>query len=400
VLLRVPGFARLYAGLLLGRVGGTMWLLILVLFVLERYHSPQLAGVTAFLAILPGLLLAPVAGALLDRYGRAPLVVADYLIAAVAAGMVAGLSVTHLLPPPALLVIVTLASLTNPLSVAGARSLFPTMVPRTMWERANALDSSGHVIASLAAAPLAGILVGLVGGEWALAAAGAVFLAAALVMVRLPEPSRARPAEGSVLLNAWRGLNYVVRNPTLRGLAVTLSTLNLGSGVLVIALPVLVLDRLHSGPATVGVLWGAMGAGGLVAALVAGRFSSLGRERQMILVAILVNAAAISVLPLAGSLAVVAVAVVVMGAANGPLDIALFTLRQRRTNSAWFGRAFAVSMSLNYAGSPIGSGFAGPLVAWSLDGALWFAVIISLVSAMFPMLWVPAHDDGATVVAS
>jgi predicted MFS family arabinose efflux permease len=377
-----------------------MWLLILVLFVLERYHSPQLAGITAFLAILPGLLLAPVAGALLDRYGRAPLVVADYLIAALAAGLIAVLSVAHALPPPVLLTIVTFASLTNPLSIAGARSLFPTLVPRRMWERANALDSSGHVIASLAAAPLAGTLFGLVGGEWALAAAGVTFLAAAIVMVRLPEPARERPAEGSVLLNAWRGLNYVVRNPTLRGLAATISTLNLGSGVLVIAVPVLVLDRLHSGPATVGFLWGAMGAGGLIAALVAGRFSTLGRERQMILAAILINAAAMAVLPFAGSVAVVAVAVVVLGAANGPLDIALFTLRQRRTDPAWFGRAFAVSMSLNYAGSPIGSAFAGPLVAWSLDAAIWFAVTISLVAALFPMVWVPASDDHATVAAS
>jgi predicted MFS family arabinose efflux permease len=377
-----------------------MWLLILVLFVLERYHSPQLAGITAFLAILPGLLLAPVAGALLDRYGRAPLVVADYLIAALAAGLIAGLSVAHALTPPVLLTIVTFASLTNPLSVAGARSLFPTLVPRTMWERANALDSSGHVIASLAAAPLAGTLFGLIGGEWALAAAGAMFLAAAIVMVRLPEPARGRPADGSVLLNAWRGLNYVVRNPTLRGLAATISTLNLGSGVLLIALPVLVLDRLHSGPATVGFLWGAMGAGGLIAALVAGRFSTLGRERQMILAAILINAAALAVLPFAGSVAVVAVAVVVLGAANGPLDIALFTLRQRRTDPAWFGRAFAVSMSLNYAGSPIGSAFGGPLVAWSLDAAIWFAVIISLVAALFPMVWVPARDDRATVPTS
>jgi MFS family permease len=399
-LLRVPGFARLYAGLLLGRVGGTMWLLILVLFVLERYHSPQLAGVTALLAILPGLLLAPVAGALLDRYGRAPLVVADYLIAAFAAGLIAVLSAMHALPPPALLAIVTVASVTNPLSVAGARSLFPTLVPRRMWERANALDSSAHVIASLAAAPLAGTLVGVAGGEWALAAAGAVFLVAALVMVRLPEPARAGASEGSVLVNAWRGLAYVVRNPTLRGLAATLSTLNLGSGVLYIALPVLVLDRLHGGPATVGLLWGAMGAGGLIAALLVGRFSSLGRERQMIMAGILINVAAIAMLPFAASLAVVAVAAVVLGVANGPLDIALFTLRQRRTDPAWFGRAFAVSMSLNYAGTPIGSGFAGPLVAWSLDAALWFAVIVSLMSALFLLLWVPSRVDDATVPLS
>jgi predicted MFS family arabinose efflux permease len=212
-------------------------------------------------------------------------------------------------------------------------------------------------------------------------------------MVRLPEPARTVPSEGSIVLNAWRGLQYVVRNPTLRGLAITLSTANLGSGVLYIALPVLVIDRLHSGPATVGILWGAMGAGGLIAALAAGRFSTAGRERQMIAIAILVGSAAVAVLPFAGSIAVVAVAVVVLGAANGPLDIALFTLRQRRTDPAWFGRAFAVSMAVNYAGSPVGSALAGPLVAWSLDAALWFVVIISLVVAVFPLLLVPARDD-------
>ena len=206
------GCARLYAGLLLGRVGATMWLLILVLFVLGRYHSPQLAGITAFLAILPGLLLAPLAGALLDRHGRAPLVVADYLIAALAAGLIAALSALHALPPPVLLTIVTLASLTNPLSGAGARSLFPTLVPRPLWERANALDSSGHVIATLVAAPLAGTLVGLAGGALALAAAGALFLAAAIAMLRLPEHDW-RQREGFALtdhgMNAQQALDQV-----------------------------------------------------------------------------------------------------------------------------------------------------------------------------------------------
>jgi predicted MFS family arabinose efflux permease len=370
-----------------------MWLLILVLFVLERYQSPQLAGITAFLAILPGLLLAPLAGALLDRYGRARLVVADYLLAALAAGLLAGLSVAHALPPPVLLIIVTVASLTNPLSNAGARSLFPMLVPRPMWERANALDSSGHVIANLLAAPLAGVLVGFVGGEWALAATGIAFVAAAVVMLRLPEPSGGPRAEGSVMRNAWRGLAYVLRNRSLRGLALTLSVLNIGSGVLYIALPVLVLGRLHSGPTVVGFLWGAMGAGGLIAALVAGRMSTQGREREMIVATTLISCAAIAVLPFAGSLAVVAAAVIVLGVANGPMDIALFTLRQRRTDPAWFGRAFAVSMSMNYVGSPVGSALAGPLIAWSLNAALWVAVAVSLVAALFPLLMIPARDD-------
>jgi len=379
--------------MLFGRVGGSMFNVALVLFVLQRYHSPQLAGLAAFLSIFPGLVVSPLAGALLDRHGRSRLVVLDYLIAAFTVALIAVLSARQSLPSGVLLAIVGIGSLTNPLSNTGARSLFPLIAPPAMWERANALDSSGHVIAQLLGAPLAGVLVGLVGPEWAIASCGAVFAAAAVVMLRLPEPATTAVTEGSILLNAWRGLQYVVRNATLRGLALTLSTFNLSWGILYIAIPVLVLDRLHSGPAAVGFLWGAMGGAGLVAALITGRISTRGRERQMMFGAILISAAAFSLLPFAGALAVVAVVLIVVGAANGPLDIALFTVRQRRTDPAWFGRAFAVSMSVNWVGTPIGAAFAGPLIGWSLNTALWAAVVCALVAAAFPLLVVPARDD-------
>src|SRR6266567_320537 len=398
--MRVPGFARLYAGLLLGRTGSTMTYVALVLFVLQRYHSPQLAGATAFMAALPGIVVSPVAGALLDRYGRARLVTLDYALAALALGSIAGLSALHLLPAPVLLAIVAVASLTNPLSWAGARSLFPILAPRHLWERANGLDSSGHVIATLLASPLAGTLVGLFGGEWALAASGGVYVAAAAVMLRLPDPRHQAAQVGSVLRNAWLGLAYTLRNPTLRGLALTLSSFNIGNGLLHIAVPVLVLGRLHSGPATVGFLWGAMGGAGLASALVTGRMSSLGKERGLIVVAILIGTLATAMLPFANSLAVVAVAVALLGLATGPFDIGLFTLRQRRTDPAWFGRAFAVSMSLNSVGNPIGSGLAGPLIAFSVNAALWTAVAVGLVSALFALLLIPSGDEGVAAVTN
>jgi len=391
--MRVPGFARLYAGILLGRVGGATMTVALVLFVLTRYHSPQLAGATAFFTILPGLLVSPLAGALLDRRGRARFVVLDYLIAALAVGLIAVLSAVHALPPALLLTIVGLASLTNPLSGAGARSLFPILVPRELWERANGLDSSGHLFSTLVGAPLAGILVGWLGGEWALAAAGAVFVAAAVVMLRLPDPSTATESHGPVLRNAWLGLRYVVRNPTLRGLALTLSTMNLGWGILEIAIPVLVLGRLHGGPATVGFLWGGLGVAGLLSALLAGRVATLGRERHFMVGGIAVEALAMASLPFATTVPAIAIAMIVLGAANGPFDISMFTMRQRRTDPAWFGRAFAVSMSVNWIGSPIGSALAGPLIGRSLDVALWTAVALTLVAAILPMLTIPARDD-------
>ncbi len=367
----------------------------LVLFVLARYHSPQLAGLTAFLASVPGLVVSPIAGALLDRYGRARLVMLDYAIAALTVVLIAVLSWRHALPAPLLLAIVAVSSLTNPLSNSGSRSLFPVLAPRHLWERANALDSGGHVIATLVGAPLAGLLVGYASAEWALTSSGALFAVGALAMAFVHDPSP-RSAGGSIVREAWRGLQYVVRNATLRGLALTLSTFNLAWGVLFIAIPVLVLGRLHQGPAAVGFLWGAMGLAGLVSALVTGRIDSRGRERQLMAGAIVVSAVGIALLPFAAALPLVVVAIVIVGAANGPFDVALFTLRQRRTDPAWFGRAFAISMSVNWIGTPVGSALAGPVIAWSLDAALWVAAAVALVSALFPTIAIPARDENVS----
>ncbi len=367
--MRVPGFAYLYASLLAGRLSGQMVAIALILFVLARYHSPQLAGVTAFLAITPGLLLSPIAGALLDRYGRARLVMLDNLVAAATGLLVAGLSWRQALPPPLLLTIVFVSSLTFPLSNGGARSLFPILAPRHLWERANALDSSGHVIATLLGAPLAGVLVGFAGPEWAIATTGIGYVAAAALMARVHDPTPGETGRPSIFVEAWHGLRYVARNASLRGLALTLSTYNLSWGVLNIAVPVLVLG---------------------VSALFFGRINSRGRERHLMVGAIVVSAAAMALLPLAASLPLVVAAIVVVGVANGPFDVALFTLRQRRTDPAWFGRAFAISMSVNWIGTPIGSALAGPVIAWSLDAALWAAAIVALVSAVFPVVAIPA----------
>ena len=110
-----------------------MFTVALVLFVLQRYHSPQLAGLAAFVSVIPGLIVSPLAGALLDRHGRARLVVLDYLIAGFMVALVAVLSGSQSLPPGLLLAILGIGSLTNPLSNSGARSLFPLIAPPSLW---------------------------------------------------------------------------------------------------------------------------------------------------------------------------------------------------------------------------------------------------------------------------
>jgi predicted MFS family arabinose efflux permease len=116
-----------------------------------------------------------------------------------------------------------------------------------------------------------------------------------------------------------------------------------------------------------------------------------GRERQLMAAAVAGVGLAMAALPGAGSVGLVAVALIAIAVVSTPFDISFLTLRQRRTDPAQFGRAFAVSVSLNSAGSPIGSALAGTLIAWSLAGALWFAVAAMLVAALFPLLVIPAE---------
>ena len=89
-------------------------------------------------------------------------------------------------------------------------------------------------------------------------------------------------------------------------------------------------------------------------------------------------------------LGLVVISMFLFGLANGPLDIALFTIRQRRTDPAWMGRAFAVSMAFNFMGYPFGAIIAGALATDSLPAALVLGVIACLVAGR---PGVPADPD-------
>jgi predicted MFS family arabinose efflux permease len=93
------------------------------------------------------------------------------------------------------------------------------------------------------------------------------------------------------------------------------------------------------------------------------------------------------------NLAVAVAALAFMGMSIGPSDIALFTLRQRRTDPNWMGRAFAVSMSLNFAGFPIGAVIGGQLVGWSVSGTLLVAAALLAAAAVMPFVAIPKTGD-------
>jgi predicted MFS family arabinose efflux permease len=92
--------------------------------------------------------------------------------------------------------------------------------------------------------------------------------------------------------------------------------------------------------------------------------------------------------------------VAVIGFANGPLTVAMFSLRQRATEPSWFGRAFAVSMNLNFAGSPIGAAIAGALLSRSVVVTLLVAASCALLGGFWPAVLPASSYEPTTRVAT
>jgi MFS family permease len=398
-LFAVPQLGRVVASMQLARIAQTMFGVAIVLFALAQYDSPALAGIVTFASIFPGLLIAPIAGALLDRHGRVRLMALDYAVAFASLILIGWLSLAGLLPVQLLVLIVIVTSLTSILSIVGLRTIFPLMVPSHLWERANAIDSNGYVVATILGPPIAAGLVAFLGPPEAMIAIAVPFGLAALALFGLREPITTTVTSGRLLRDAYDGLRYAWSNRTIRGLGFSMTVLNLCWGAVTIIVPLIVIDVLGEGAAWVGIAFAASGVSGMISALIFGRRDTRGRELPMMAIPMLLSAPIVALmLPATGAfgpiapgigLGLVVVAMFLFGLANGPLDIALFTIRQRRTDPAWMGRAFAVSMAFNFMGYPFGAIIAGALATDSVAAALVLSAVACLVAGVLAFWLVP-----------
>jgi MFS family permease len=383
----------------LSRLASRMFALVIVLYVLQRFDSPVLAGWVVFASMAPGLVISPLAGALLDRMGAAKAITIDM---AVSAGLVLALALADMagvVTAPLLLAFAAVYSLTAPLGTAGIRVLIPRLVPGEALDHANALDTSSYALISVTGPAVAGVLFGFAGPQATLLVIVVLYIAATISLVPLVRRTSARgaPPSGSLVRGAWAGVQYVVRNASLRSLAISYALFQVSWGILVVVVPVMAVRELGAGAladSVVGGLWAAAGLAGGLGALYAGHLSTVGRERQFIAIGTLATAAAIWPVSASFGLVGLAAGLVLAGLFEGPVDVGVLSLRQRRTDPDWLGRVLAVSMSFNMSGLPLGSALGGMVVVHAPALAFALAAVASVLAAAAAWLLVPATPEG------
>lgn len=362
---RVPLLA-LYAADAISVSGNVMALVAIPWFVLELTGSAALTGVTAFFSTLAAVVAAFFGGTLVDRVGfRAMSVISD-IASSVAVAAIPVLYLTIGVQPWMLMALVFLGALLDAPGTAARSSMLPDLatISGTPLERATSLSQAVRRGATLVGAPLAGVLIVVIGTHGVLIVDAVSFLVSA-ALIGLLTPSLAHhdaatasgaapPKRGRYLDDLMDGLRFVWRDRLLRAIVLTVMFTNfLDAPLLSVVLPVYVHD-LYGSSVDLGLLLGAFGGASLAGALAFGVIGPRLPRRLTFGISFVIVGLPMWLLILQPPFIVALLGFVVMGLASGPINPILSTVILQRIPRAMRGRVLGTLTSGAFVAIPAG----------------------------------------------
>lgn len=214
----VPGFAAFWTASTISGFGSAVTALAVQVLVVVTLHAGSTGvGLVNAARWLPYLLFGLVAGVLVDRVRRRPLLVGTDLGRAVLLVAVPALALTGHLTLVLLMVFLAVFGLLSLLNDAADQSWVPSLVPPGLIVRANARLGQSAAVAQTAGPALAGGLVSLVTAPVAVLVDAASFAVSAVLLMRIRavEPPSRRLSTRGVRTEALEGLRWVYRHPVL-----------------------------------------------------------------------------------------------------------------------------------------------------------------------------------------
>jgi MFS family permease len=367
---RAPLFA-LFTAEALSMTGNVVTLTAIPWFVLETTGSAARTGITAFFTTLPVVLSAFFGGVIVDRLGpKRASVIAD-VASGVTVAAVPLLYHTVGLAFWQLLVLVFLGALLDTPGQTARKAVLPDLADAAgmRLERANAATQAINRGARMAGAPLAGLLIVLLGASNALWVDAATFMVSAvLVGALVPAATRSQePATaGRGYLGQLReGLAYLGRDRLVRVLVLLCLVANFLDGPKLAVLLPIYANQVLGSPVALGIILGTYGGAALLGAVVYGAVGHRWPRRGVLIAALLTFGVPFWALSTRPTLPVMLAALVITGLASGPVNPLLATVMQERVPSALRGRVWGIAMAGSYAAMPLGMLVTGTLVEWA-----------------------------------
>ncbi|MHA6628729.1 MFS transporter [Pseudonocardia sichuanensis] len=333
-----PAYRRLWVARTASQWGDVFAAVALALLVFDLTGSALGVSAVVLAEILPVLLLAPLAGSLVDRLPRVWVMVGADLMRAVLA-----IALVFLADDVVAIYVIAFglsvgAVLFNP----AANSTLPAIVDDDELIAANSGIWTAAVLSQIALAPLAGIAYAALGPGPAFAINAASFLVSAAVLVglRLPAPP-ARTARHGVFADAVAGVKVLIGDRVLRALAAGQLLAALSAGATSALLVVLARDHLRLEPSGYGLLLGAIGIGAVLGPLVLTSLVTNPRRPAFVFGPYLLRGVVDVVLAAVTALPVALAALAVYGLGTSSGAVTFNSLLQSHTPEPVRGRVFA-----------------------------------------------------------
>jgi MFS family permease len=368
-------------------------------------HSAFLLGLVAFSSQAPTAVIAPFAGALVDRWDRHRTIIVTQVFAALQSAALAAFALTGTMTVWHLMWLGAVQAVINAFDMPARQSFVRQMVDdRADLPNAIALNSALVNGAKLLGPVVAALLIMLVGVGWCFALDAASYLAviASLLVMRVPAQP-ARPRGGRVVDETRAGLRYVAGLPMVRALLLQMAAISVLGGAYLSLLPAIAQGTMQGGADALGWLSAAAGAGALIGALyLASRPSVNGLDRVIARCGMGLGVG-LAALELAPALWEAVPVMFVVGMMLMVLTASTNTMVQTLVREDMLGRVMSLYATAFFTGAPVGAllegGLAsvvGPVHTFAIAGAGCVAIAAVFQRARPALLEAQMQTAGST----
>ena len=343
-------------------IGNSIVMITIPWLVLEESNSPAFAGLVAAISALPGLLISPFGGWLVDHLGRRAVSIGADLLSALSVIAFPIVAITSGLSSVSILVIAVIGGIFDPAGCTARKTLLAD-VAKASGRELDQLNGfhDGFMGLSWIAGPAVGAgLISTVGAVNSFWVAAALFVIAALAIAFLRVGNLGRDARelaiemGEESDRSMRiGFQVLWNDKLLRTL--TLAILVLAAVYLpteTVVLPTYFEDL--GNPAGLGLVISAISAGAALGSFGYGWIISRVSRKTLVRMVLIGNA--ISIIPMAflPQIPLLMAAGFLLGLSWGPFNPLISSLIQQRVPADQHGRVFGLQSAVFYAAPPLG----------------------------------------------
>jgi MFS family permease len=372
-------FRYLWIGNTISGCGDQFFLVALPWLILQLTGSGTILGGIMMVGAIPRAALMLIGGAVTDRASPRKIMIMTAAARAVLVGTLAASIWTQQVAVWQLYVVSFLFGVADAFAAPAAQTLLPSLVAPEQLPAANALSQGTQQIATLLMPAPAGLVIAAFGvaAAFSVDAVSFLFIIGALLLLRDSPKTSSTAPRPHILHSILEGLRYVRKDAALSSLLLVIAVINFCiTGPMSVGIAVLAKQGFGSA-AAFGLLISSVAGGSFLGLLIAATRKQRKRGWMLLACCAVVGLGTISI-SLLHALWSLMLALFVIGASAGFMNVQLIAWFQQRVDRSVLGRVMSVLMFASLGLMPLSLAAAGAAVQWNLQGMFAGAGVLVL----------------------